>query len=79
MEIVNITKARSDFFKLIDEVIFGAPKCISTKNGNAIVVSQADWDGLKETLALMSDKKFHKELKDRMKTPVSECVEELEW
>ncbi|MDO4189732.1 MAG: type II toxin-antitoxin system Phd/YefM family antitoxin [Lachnospiraceae bacterium] len=79
MEIVNITKARSDFFNLIDDVILGAPKCISTRKGNAIVVSQSDWEGLQETLYLMSDKKLHEELKDRMKTPNCECVEDLDW
>lgn len=79
MEIVNITKARSDFFNLIDDVILGAPKCISTRKGNAIVVSQADWESLQETLYLMSDKKLHDELKDRMKTPISECIEDLDW
>ena len=79
METINITNARANFFHLIDDVIHGSPKCIQTKHGNAIIVSLDEWEGLQETLHIMSDKKFYDEIKDRMETPVSEYIDELDW
>ena len=79
METVNITNARANFFNLVDSVVHGAPKCITTKNGSAVIVSLEEWDGMQETIYLMSDKKLLKEIKDRMKTPTSECIDDLEW
>lgn len=79
METINITSARENLFNIVNGVIFGAPKCIKTKNGSAVMVSLADWEGMQETLYLMSDKKFREEVKDRLKTPLSEYVDELNW
>jgi prevent-host-death family protein len=79
MDIISVTKARSDLFNLIEDVILGTPKCISTKNGNAVIISQTDWDSIQETLYIMSNQKLHEEIKDRMKTPIDDCIEELNW
>lgn len=79
METVNITNARANFFHLVDDVIHGTPKCIQTKHGSAVMISLDDWEGLQETLYIMSNKKFHEEIKDRMKTPESEYINELDW
>jgi prevent-host-death family protein len=79
METINITNARANLFNLVDSVVHGTPKCITTKNGSAVMVSLEEWEGIQETIYLMSDKKFFEEIKDRIKTPVSECVDELEW
>jgi PHD/YefM family antitoxin component YafN of YafNO toxin-antitoxin module len=79
METISITGARENLFKIVDSVIFGAPKCIKTKNGCAVMISLADWEGMQETLCLMSDKKFREEIKDRLKTPLSEYIDELNW
>lgn len=79
METINITNARANLFNLVDSVVHGTPKCITTKNGSAVMVSLEEWEGIQETIYLMSDKKFFEEIKDRIKTPVDECVDELEW
>lgn len=79
METMSVTSARENLFNLVDSVIYGAPKCITTKKGSAVMVSLADWEGLQETLHLMSNKKFYEEIKDRIKTPASECLDELDW
>jgi prevent-host-death family protein len=79
MENVNITAARADLFNLVDSVVHGTPKCITTKNGSAVIVSLEEWDGMQETIYLMSNKKLFEEIKDRMKTPASECIDDLEW
>lgn len=79
MEIISVTNARANFFSLVDSVVHGAPKCITTKNGNAVMVSLEEWDGIQETVYVMSNKKLFEEIKDRMETPVSECIDELEW
>jgi prevent-host-death family protein len=79
MDTISATAARTDFFNLVNSVIHGMPKCITTKNGSAVMVSLEDWEGLQETLYIMSDKKLCAEIKDRMKTPVSECADKLDW
>ena len=55
MEIINITKARSNLFNLISEVIQGKPKCITTREGNAVVISQADWEEYQEMMHVLTD------------------------
>jgi prevent-host-death family protein len=79
METINITNARANLFNLVDSVVHGTPKCITTKNGSAVMVSLEEWEGIQETIYLMSDKKFFEEIKDRIKTLADECVDELEW
>lgn len=55
MEIINITKARSNLFNLISDVIHGEPKCIKTREGNAFVISQADWEEYQEMMHILTD------------------------
>ena len=66
MSVVNYSYARQNLAKLMDEVaqdctpIFIAHQC---KRGGAVLVSQAEWDSLQETLYLMSGPKDAQELR----------------
>lgn len=60
---------------------YNEPLNISTKAGNAVVLSEEDYLGMVETLNLMSDPEMKSKLLDGMATPLSQCVTEdkLEW
>lgn len=79
---VNITNARGDLYNLVDMAINDSePVNIVTKKGNAILISEADYNSLMETLYLSSDPEFKQTLIDGMNTPIDECVDEseIEW
>ncbi len=79
---VNITNARNDLYNLVDMAIKDSePVNIATKSGNAIIISEADYNALLETLYLSSDPEYKKTLIDNMNAPLSEFVNEseLEW
>lgn len=78
----NVTNARAKLYDLINMAIDDSEVInISTKNGNAVIISEADYNSLVETLYLSSDPAYKKMLIDGMNTPVSECIseEEVEW
>lgn len=79
---VNITNARSNLYNLVDMAINDSePVNIVTKKGNAVLISEADYNALMETLYLSSDPEYKKTLLDGMNTPVEECADEseLQW
>ena len=52
---------------------------ITGKKGNAVLIAEEDWRAISETLNLMSIPKMVESIKEGMKTPVSECSEEIDW
>jgi len=79
---VNITNARKDLYNLVDIAIKDSePINIVTKNGNAVIISEEDYNSLLETLYLSSDPEYKKTLIDNMNAPLSDFVDEseLEW
>ncbi|MBI2264025.1 MAG: type II toxin-antitoxin system Phd/YefM family antitoxin [Armatimonadetes bacterium] len=52
---ISATKARSEFFELLKKSIRGHELIrISTREGDAVLISEEDYDSLLETLELMS-------------------------
>lgn len=54
------------------------PINISTKDGNAIVISEEDYNGLMETLYLSGIPAMKEKIIEGMNTPLDECVPESE-
>lgn len=53
---INITNFRKNLFSMIEQTIrFNEPINISTKSGNAVILSEEDYNGMIETLNLLSD------------------------
>lgn len=78
----NITNFRKDIYELIEQTIkYNEPINISTKNGNAVVLSEEDYNGLMETVYLSSIPKMRDKLIKGKKVPLADCVaeEEVEW
>ena len=78
----NITNFRKNIYELLKQTIdFNEPVNISTKDGNAVLISESDYNGLMETVYLTSIPKMKEKLVKGKNTPKEECVaeEEVEW
>ena len=67
----NITNARANLYNLVNMAIDDSEVInINTKNGNALLISEDDYNSLLETIYIMQDKetmKIIKEAKENMK------------
>ena len=80
MKSIPVTKARSLLYKLLDETAQShEPVQITGKRGNAILVSEEDWEAINETLYLLSIPGMRESILEGLKTPVVECSEDLNW
>ena len=78
----NITNFRKNLFSMLEQTIkYNEPVNISTKDGNAVVLSEEDYNGLMETVYLCSVPGLKETIVEGMHTPLSECVteDEVEW
>ncbi len=80
MTILNATEARSKLYTLIDETTeTHQPIVITGKRGNAVLVSEDDWNAIAETLHLLSVPGMRESIKEGMKEELSESSKELDW
>ena len=78
----TVTNFRKDIYNLLEQTIkFNEPVNVSTKNGNAVVLSEDEYNGMVETLYLYSVPEFKEQLKKDMNAPLSEFVseDEVDW
>ena len=78
----NVTNARANLYNLINMAIDNNEVInINTKNGNAVLISEEDYNSLIETLFLSSDPDYKKSLIKGKEIPLEECIdeEEIEW
>ena len=77
---VTATEARSNLYRLIDEVVEShQPILIAGKRNKAVLVSEGDWSAIQETLYLLSIPGMRESIREGMDTPVDECDESLDW
>ena len=75
----NITQFRKNVFAMLENTIkYNEPINISTKSGNAILLSEEEYNGIMAMLELSSNAELKKTLIDGMNTPLSECIPEDE-
>jgi prevent-host-death family protein len=80
MTILNATEARSKLYSLIDETAdTHQPIVITGKRGNAVLVSEEDWNAISETLHLLSVPGMREAIKEGLSQNLSECTKELDW
>ena len=82
MTTTNITNFRKNAFNYVEQTIkYNEPLNISTKEGNAVLLSEEDYSGMMETLYLVSVPGMREKIMAGMAEPLSECVEEtaVEW
>jgi PHD/YefM family antitoxin component YafN of YafNO toxin-antitoxin module len=79
MTSTTITKARSNLFNLIGNVVnLNDVLKISTKDGNAVVMSEEDYNALMETIYLYNQPGLVESIIEAKNAPKEE-FEELDW
>ena len=75
----NVTNFRKDVYNMLDNIIkYNEPLNISTKNGNAIVLSEEEYNSLIETIYLYSVDGLKDEILERKKGKDKDFVDEKE-
>jgi len=78
----NITNFRKNVFDYIDQAIqYNDVITVTTKSGNAIILSEEDYNGLMETLYWSSNSKVKDEIVAGLNEPTDNCIsaDEVEW
>ena len=80
MTTVNVTEARANLYKLIDDASEShEPVVITGKRGNAVLLSEDDWNAINETLYLLSVPGMRESIIEGMQENFDETSTELEW
>ncbi|NTW54668.1 MAG: type II toxin-antitoxin system Phd/YefM family antitoxin [Chlorobaculum sp.] len=80
MKTVNVSEARANLSRLLDEVAEShEPVIIIGKRSNGILISEEDWNSIQETLHLLSIPGMRESIREGLETPVENCSEELIW
>ncbi|WKV10129.1 type II toxin-antitoxin system Phd/YefM family antitoxin [Thermoanaerobacterium sp. CMT5567-10] len=82
MKIMPVTKVRQNIYKIIEQVKkYSEPIQITSRKGNAILISEEDWNAIQETLYLLSIPNLKESFIEADKTPLDEWKDEedLGW
>ncbi|MDG0982340.1 MAG: type II toxin-antitoxin system Phd/YefM family antitoxin [Tateyamaria sp.] len=80
MTTVNVTEARANLYKLIDDAsVSHEPVVITGKRGNAVLLAESDWNAINETLYLLSVPGMRESVLEGMRENIEDTSTELEW
>jgi len=80
MPTLTVTEARSKLYKLLDDVAEShEPILITGKRTNAVLISEADWRAIEETMYLLSIPGMRESIIEGLNTPVEELSDEGPW
>ena len=80
MSVLTATEARANLYKLIEKTLQShEPVVITGKKGNAVLLSEEDWNAVTETLHLLSVPGMRESIREGMETDVAELSETLDW
>ena len=72
MAVTNISVLRKNLFSSIDNVIeFNDSITVNTKKGNAVIISEAEYNAMLETIYLVSQKGLVEKIKEGEKENIS--------
>lgn len=76
MSTINITNARKDLYKLVENVnAYSDPTLIVGKNGNAVLISEDDYRALQETIYLNNIPSLAETIIEGGNTSLEDCTE----
>ncbi len=81
-EIYSSSKARENFYRLIDEVSDSHRPCVITgRRNNVVMMSEGDYRSLEETLYLLSIPGMRESLLEGSEQSIETCVRarDLDW
>ncbi|MEG5137083.1 MULTISPECIES: type II toxin-antitoxin system Phd/YefM family antitoxin [unclassified Microcoleus] len=77
---IPVKVAQQQLQNLIDTVSQShQPIIIAGQSSNAVLLSEADWASVQETLYLLSVPGMRESIREGLATPLEECERELEW
>ena len=77
MTTTTITNFRKNIYSMVENTVrFNEPVNITTKDGNAVMISEEEYLGLIETLYLTSVPGMKEKLVEGLNTPLAETVSE---
>ena len=80
MAVLTASEARANLYRLIDQAAEShQPIVIAGKRSSAVLVSEADWQAIQETMFLISIPGMRKSIRDAMTEPLSKSARELTW
>lgn len=82
MKSMNVTNFRKDIFKVLDDTVkYNNVVNVSTKEGNAVLMSEEDYEGIMETLYLSSIPGLKESIVEGLNAGPEEYVSEddVEW
>lgn len=80
MRTVTATEARKTLYRLLDEIaVTSEPVQITGRRSSGVLLSEADWRAVEETLHLLSIPGMRESIREGLDTPVEECADELDW
>ena len=80
MPTLSATEARSKLYRLIDQAALShEPIVITSKRGNAVLLSEDDWRSIQETMYLLNIPEMRESIRDGLATPVEDCEKEIDW
>jgi len=75
----NVTNFRKNIFGMLEQTIkYNEPVNISTKDGNAVVLSEEDYNGLMITLQMNSMPGMKEKIIEGLNTSLTDCLSEDE-
>lgn len=78
----NVTNFRKNIYAMLEQTIkYNEPLNISTKNGNAVIMSEEDYRSLIATFELENTPGMEEKIKDGLNTDLTDCLSEseVEW
>jgi PHD/YefM family antitoxin component YafN of YafNO toxin-antitoxin module len=80
MTTLNVTEARANLYKLIDDTSAShEPVVITGKRGNAVLLAEDDWNAINETLHLLSVPGMRESILEGMQESIDSAATELNW
>lgn len=80
MTTVNVTQARANLYKLIEDTsISHEPLVITGRRGNAVLLAEDDWNSINETLHLLYVPGTRESILSGMQENLEDMSTELEW
>ena len=82
MTTTSITNFRKNLYPMVENTVrYNDAVSITTKNGNAVMISEEEYNGLIETVFLASVPGMREKLLRGLKTPLEETVpeDEVAW
>ena len=77
MKVITVSQAKNEIEQLVSQANDDhQPILLSGAGGNAVLIAEADWNSIQETLYLHSIPGMAKSILEGGNTPIEDCVDE---